>query len=719
MNDISQLNDASNLWVKIANLKPRLRHHISVHRQEYRGTIWYVYQDQATNRFHRFDYPAHQFISLMNGDRNIQEIWEALKYRQKDDAPTQDEIIRLLGQLHRIDLLQTNVNPDAEELYQRAEKLKPRRLKTFVRNPISIRLSLFDPEKLLTHTLSTVKPLFTSITFVAWIVLLAISFVLTTSYWEELSSNAIEQALQPGNLLLLGIIYPFVKLLHELGHAYAVKYWGGEVHEIGLIFVLFIPIPYVDASGASAFTQKRQRIIVGAAGIMVELFLACIALLVWLGVEPGLVSTIAFNVMLITGVSTLFFNGNPLLRYDGYYVLSDAIGIPNLSTRSNRYLGYLIQHYLFGINKVESPAHDSGERFWFFFYSPAAFIYRMTILSVIALLVADQVFLIGALLAIWLMYKQIFSPLARHISFVLTHSRTQHNRSRAILASTVMAMVFLVPLFAFPFPSVTVAQGVVWLPDNANIRVGSTGFVKDIFVKQEQQVKKGDVLIQLSNPLQQAHIKTLEARLEDLNAQYKASWSKDRVQSKILTEKISSIQADIKQARAQSDALIIRSPMNGKVIIPALKDLNGQYFDQGMLIAYIVPPENTTARVVIHQDDIGLLSKIKNVHIAFSGNLADTYTASIKRVLPETSHQLPSAALGTTGGGNFAIDPSDKTGLKSVDKVQIIELELGDELRETSYIGKRIFARIDHGYASLAQQWFKSLQQLFLRRFSV
>ena len=106
-----------------------------------------------------------------------------------------------------------------------------------------------------------------------------------------------------------------MKALHELGHSYAVKRWGGEVHEIGIMFLVFMPVPYVDASESAGFQSKWQRAFVGAAGILVEIFLASLALFIWLNAEEGLVRAFAFNVMLIGGVSTLFFNGNPLLRF--------------------------------------------------------------------------------------------------------------------------------------------------------------------------------------------------------------------------------------------------------------------------------------------------------------------------------------------------------------------------------------------------------------------
>ncbi len=720
---IDSTSGDSALWFRIANLKPKLRDHISIQRQEYRGEIWYVYQDHATNRYHRFDYAAHKFISLMNGDRSVQDIQAFLKSKNSSLTPTQDELLQLLGQLHQIDLLQTNTTPDTEELYQRAEKANPQRWKAFLRNPISMRFSLFDPEDLLTTSMHGVKLIFSWIGLSAWFLVLLAALTLTISYWPELSGNAIQQALLPTNILLLVILYPFVKLLHELGHAFAVKNWGGEVHEIGVILVLLIPIPFVDASGASAFIHKYQRIIVGAIGIMTEMFMASIALFVWLGVEPGLVKTIAYDVMLISGVSTLFFNGNPLLRYDGYYVLSDAIGIPNLASRSNRYIGYLIQSHLLDSQNPVSPLHNRNERYWLLFYAPTAFIYRMFILSVIVLLVADQAFLVGAILGCWMIYNQLLLPVLKHIKFVLNNPKNSHNRRRAIVASSAVVASLMVIIFILPFPLVTVAQGVIWLPENSKIRANTSGFITKIIVDTESIVVKGDKIATLENPILQTREKVLKAQLQDLNAQYKASWANDRVQTKIIKEQILSIQASIKKTGAEIEALIIRSPENGKIIIPDPHDLNGKYLIKGDFIAYIVPSSSITGRVVIQQKDMALLGNINQVDVMLSGDMSTTISASITQIMPKINHLLPNAALGINGGGYLSVDPLDKTGLKSLEKIQQIEIVLdtnnNSDIDVSQYIGKRIYVRLDHGSSPLVQQWYKSLQQLFLRRFSV
>ena len=217
----------------------------------------------------------------------------------------------------------------------------------------------------------------------------------------SLTENVSDRVLSPRNLFLLALLYPLIKLLHELGHALSTKVWGGEVHEMGVMLLVLMPIPYVDASAASAFRSRRRRVLVGAGGIVVELFLAALAMFAWLNMEPGILRAAAYNIMLIGGVSTVLFNGNPLLRYDGYYILADLIEIPNLGQRSTRYLGYLLQRYLLGIATVESPVTAPGEKGWFLAYGPVAFCYRIAVLVGLVLLVSSRFFIVGILIGIW------------------------------------------------------------------------------------------------------------------------------------------------------------------------------------------------------------------------------------------------------------------------------------------------------------------------------
>ena len=148
------------------------------------------------------------------------------------------------------------------------------------------------------------------------------------------TTNDAVMGLRPTGGVLLWLCFPVVKFLHELGHAMVTKAGGGEVHEMGLMLLVMMPVPYVDASAANVLRSRWQRAVIGAAGMLTELFIAALAFYAWMLLEPGLLRAVCFNVMLVAGVSTLIFNGNPLLRYDAYYILADLIELPNLAAQS-------------------------------------------------------------------------------------------------------------------------------------------------------------------------------------------------------------------------------------------------------------------------------------------------------------------------------------------------------------------------------------------------
>jgi putative peptide zinc metalloprotease protein len=236
-----------------------------------------VIQDHVSGRYHRFTPSAHYYISMMDGNQTIQQLWEQCIEHLGDDAPSQDEIIQMLGQLHAADVLLTDATLDAGDLMRRNVLHRRMSLKQRFMNPMALRFPLFDPEKFLNRTIRYLGPLMGWSGLLLWILVVVSAIVLIGQHWSELTENIVDRILAPQNLLVLWLVYPVVKAFHELGHAYAVKKWGGEVHEIGIMLLVFMPIPYVDASAASAFRDKRKRMLVGAAGILVELFLAAIA----------------------------------------------------------------------------------------------------------------------------------------------------------------------------------------------------------------------------------------------------------------------------------------------------------------------------------------------------------------------------------------------------------------------------------------------------------
>jgi putative peptide zinc metalloprotease protein len=380
----------SERWYRVAQICPKLHSHVRIYRQRFRGQAWYVLHDRASNRVHRFTPATYALIHGMDGERTLDALWGEVAEQMGDDAPSQDDVIELLHRLHAADVLHSGVPPDVAEVADRQRRQVRTAWMRNVLNPMALRLPLWDPDRFLLRSWPAVRPLMTPVAALVWLIVVGAAALQAAHHWKELTENLADRVLGMQNLTLLWLTYPIVKFCHELGHAYAVKRGGAEVHEMGIMFLVFTPVPYVDATASAAFRSKWERIGVGAAGIIVELFLAALATFVWLASEPGALRSMAYNVMLIAGVSTIVFNGNPLLRFDGYYILSDLLEIPNLALRSNQYLAYLVKRHLFAQQQAESPADGLGESVWLAVYAPVSWIYRLFVMVAIALFIAGK-----------------------------------------------------------------------------------------------------------------------------------------------------------------------------------------------------------------------------------------------------------------------------------------------------------------------------------------
>lgn len=706
-------------WYRVAHLKPRLRSHARIHRQHFRGQLWYVLQDRTSGRFVRFTPAAYLVISLMDGHRTVQEIWDIACARLGDDVLTQDETIRLLGQLYRSDVLHGDVPPDVEELSQRGAKQRRRKLVMSMLNPMALRIPLIDPDEFLDATLPVARVFLSWGGALVFIGVVGYALILAGVYWPQLTGNLADRVLSAENLLVLLVTYPFVKALHELGHGYAVKKWGGEVHEMGIMFLVFMPVPYVDASAAAGFRSKWRRTLVGAMGILVELFLAALALFVWVNIEEGFARAIAFNVMLIGGVSTLLFNGNPLLRFDGYYVLSDLLEIPNLGNRANRYIGYLIQRYPFGVADAQSPATARGEPFWMFIYAVASFCYRMFIVVAIALFVASKFFIIGVVLALWALILMFVVPLAKQVWFLLTSPVLRRTRGRAFAACAgALATVALV-LSLVPVPYRTTAEGVVWMPDEAAVHAGADGIVDEVLVEPNARVEAGAPLLRMADPLLDGRVDVLEARVAELRHHLAASDVEDRVEARIIRERLRHAEADLALARERQRALLVRSSASGRFILSRAADLPGRHFRKGAVLGYVARLDEPVIRVLVPENAADLVrQETRGIEIRFADRLHTVLPAAVVREVPSLSDTLPSMALSTMGGGEIALDPTDPQEMRAL--ARLLHLELQPRApHPVDALGGRVYVRFDHGNRPLVYRIYRTVRQLFLRRFNV
>ena len=421
----------------------------------------------------------------------------------------------------------------------------------------------------------------------------------------------------------------------------------------------------------------------------------------------------------VAGVSTLLFNGNPLLRYDGYYVLADLIEIPNLGNRSNQYWQWLAKRYLFGLKNVERPQASAGERRWFIFYGVASFLYRTFVMILITLFIASEFFFVGVVLAIWAATTMFVLPIGKGLSYVLTSPELQRARTRARLVTFGGLGVFLLFVLAVPLPLRTHAEGVVWVPENAEVRAAADAFVERLLVAPDASVDTGDLLLATAEPTLSAEVEQIRARLRRFEVQYASLMFAERVQAAGIQEDLLRERVALARAEEKLDSLLVIAAAPGVLKLARAQDLPERFVKKGELLGYILSGPPRLVRVVVTQDDIALVRERRaEIEVKIADRVEQTWPARLIREVPGGHDQLPSKALSLEGGGTHGTDPRDPNGLKSLQRLFQFDLELPEEVGPVQ-IGTRVFVRFHHRAEPLAEQWGRRLRQLFLSRFNV
>jgi putative peptide zinc metalloprotease protein len=703
-------------WYRVAGIHPRLRSHVRVSRHVYRGQVWYLLQDQSSGRHHRVDETAFHFIGRMDGKRSTDEIWHSLLNQLRENTPTQDEAIEILCQLSDNDLLQCEITPNVAELFRRRfEKERKRRIAML--NPLSFRVPLFDPDKLLTRMTPLAHVMFHPASLVVWLVVFVLGLAAAGSHWHEITAFASVHMLTPKYLLLLWLCYPVIKTFHELGHGLAVKAWGGEVRETGVSILMLVPVPFVDASSASAFPEKHRRAAVGAAGMMVELFAAALATMIWINVEDGFVRDVAFVLMVIGGVSTVLFNGNPLLRFDGYYVLSDVLDVPNLGPRANAYVGYLAQRHLLKVESAVSPVTAKGEPSLLFSYAVLAFGYRWFIAGLIVFWCGSYSFWLGMLAGVLVGFTMVVKPVARLIEFLRKSPVLARSRSRSYAIAGGIAFAVVVLLFIIPVPFSTTAQGVVWLPEHARVRAQTGGFIVEVLATDAQAVRQGDALLVLSDPELVAQAAAARAQAFALEIEFTRAMGVDTPMSQSIKEELAAKRAEVAELQRRIDGLRVVSQTDGTLVMPRPQDLPGKYVARGEVLAHVLRSEDIAVKVAVPQADAGMITGgTQEVQVSLTDRRDEIVPAKLTGGVPAATAVLPTAALGDRAGGPVQTDPADTDGLRTLEPVFLFDVQLAST--QLQRVGSRAWVRFDHGARPIGVQWHRRLHQLLLKQFN-
>lgn len=723
-------------WHSVRFLRPRLRDGVQALSRRLRGRAWILLLDPVTQRFHRMTPSVWQVLQLLDGHRTLDEVWVAACAVQESpgqavgaavqmapptaSAPmSQHELVQLMASLHANDLLQTQVSPDAGEVFERYQRQSRQKFKQSWLNPLSVRLPLLHPDAWFQRQVGLARLIVSWPMFLLWLALVVPGCVLAWQHWSALTENLSDRVLSASNVVLLWFTYPLVKAFHEWAHGLVVKAFGGTVREIGLMFVVFTPVPYVDATSSYRFPSKWARALVAAAGIMAELLLGALAMVVWLMAEPGLVTAVAFNVILIAGASTLLVNGNPLMRYDGYFIMCDLLEVPNLGQRATQYWTYLLDRYAFGARDARPPLQAKGERVLLTVYGALSPIYRLMITVGLIWFVASEYLLVGAVMAVMAAWSALVLPLWKGWKHLSTGNSLARRREPAMRRTTAALLLLAAFVGLVPLPFNSLHQAVAWVPDDAAVRAGAAGHVVHAGLRSGDTVAPGSTVMTLQNPQLLAELGVAAAATAQMRAQLRKAEAESPVKVDALRGELRSREAKLADLQARLDGLRVRSPLAGRWVPKSDTELVGRYVKRGEVLGYVISGPASVVRAAITQEDMDMVSsRLQSVQVRLAHSLDSTVTAQLGRPMPGGEFELVSAALGTSGGGDIAVDPSKQGGTHTLKRVFDLELRL-DQPSTAIAFGERAHVRFDLGQAPLGWQWFLRLRQLFLARLNV
>ena len=710
----------SESWYRIAGQQISLRPGINVRRQNFRGERWYVLENPFSNQFFRLRPAAYEFVARLRPDKTVEQAWQECVSRTPDDAPGQEAVIQLLSQLYFANLLQYGLAEDSSQLFERYNKRRQREVRAQFMNLMFMRFPLLDPDRFLQRALPFVGKLISPLGALIWLVVVGLALKVVADNFTAIKDQS-QSVLAPNNLLLLYAGMVIIKTLHEFGHAFFCRKFGGEVHVMGVLLMIFTPAPYMDATSSWAFRNRWKRILVGSAGMIVEIFVAALATFVWAKTGPGTVHNLAYNMMFIASVSTVVFNINPLLRFDGYYILSDLVDIPNLHQRAAQQLRFFGERYLFGLKKLESPANTTREGFWLCVFGIASGIYRVVVFGGVLLVIADRFLLLGIIMAIVCFISWVTVPTVRFVQYLASSPKLERKRQRAIAVSAALGATVLVFLQFIPFPSHFRAQGVLQAKERAEVVNDVAGLVEKILVLPGQQVVKNQGLIQLRNPELELEYLSTQAKYDELQARLRQAMQEATPNLKPLSQMLESVTNRLHKLEIDREALTLRARHDGILVAPRLDDFIGRWLPRGTPVGLLINSNAYEFSVTVKQDDADALfaQRIASAKIRLKGQAGQELPALQWKVIPGEQQTLPSPVLGWHGGGEMQVSPQDPQGRKAAEPFFSVLADV-KALGEVKLLdGRTGKIRFDLKPEPLLPRWIRRLQQMFQKRYGL
>lgn len=708
----------SDNWFRFSESHLQLSPTVEVSKQCYRGEFWYVLFDPASQSYFRLPVATYRFIRALNLKQSLNDVWHNQLQKQPDLVPSQQDVIQVLTQMYASGVLIFADDVAAKGMYTSVEKQKQKEQRTRWMNFLFLRFRLFNPDPLLEYLKPAYPLIVGRVGLIIWFV--TFFFALNAVMGKP------EQLLQQGgnllafdNLFLLYIATFLVKTLHELGHGMVCKHFGGSVPHAGVMLLLFAPVPYVDASSTWQFGSKWQRVLVGAAGMIVELWLAGLAAIVWAHSPPGIMNELLYNIMFVASVTTLLFNLNPLMRFDGYYIFSDLLEEPNLGTRGKTMFRQWFEKTIYRL-----PV-DYDEPFspLLMGYHILSWCYRLVVLSGILLFVGDEYPNVGMALAIFLCAIWWGKPLLKSLTSLMQES--QEGKQRKIMrAWLIWGGIPLVLLALVPVPSNIVVPGVVQSQTERPVVTASSGVLETVHTPNGTQVAEGELLLKLSNPELELELLSARAEVQKARAMLTQARSQGDIDSQPISAHLAASEKRVVELERKLNDLSVVAPTRGIWVDTGLKKLLGSWVAQGEELGRVSVVDTPVVLAVVSQEEISRLFRQRppatDLVVRLKGDALQNLTVSGYQLVPFSQEYLPSESLSLLAGGAIAVAGEDEQGIRAAEPFFLFRATLdAGSLHPGILPGRTAAVKVHFSPEPLLIQWWRSARQFFQERYQL
>jgi putative peptide zinc metalloprotease protein len=571
------------------------------------GSPSWIIVDPLRNKYFSIGWTAFQLLSRWSlGKASL--LIEQIKKESTLDIQDSD-VQSLLSFLYANSLTLDPASGSSSDYYEQYLASKPNFLVWLVHNYLFIKIPLVKPTKFLRKTLVFVEPLF-SITVISIIALIGfIGLYLVGRQWDTFTSTFLYFFNVQGFIFYF-ISLVFIKILHELAHAYTAVRYGCQIPTMGVAFLVMFPLLYTDTSDTWRVKSARERVHVGAAGMMMELYIACIATFFWGFLPDGILKSAAFILATTSWIMSLVINLNCLMRFDGYYILSDLLGIQNLQKRAFEVGKWRLTELLFGLGLRPPEALSSSMIKKLYIYAWAVAVYRFFLFIGIAILVYYMFFkILGIILFLIEILWFIVLPVCKLIQGWWGVRDKIIRRPRFYITATLFIMLMVALIY--PWNTSIIVPAVYESQKKTTLYSSAPGYIENNLLEKGKNVRKNDVLMSLASPQLEFEIETTLKEIEILRLQAKriAASSDDLSNIQVIVQQLQESRSKLDGLYEKQSNFVIRAPIDG-VIFDMEESLHkDRWINPKLPIATIVQPQNPMIEGVVTEAKLSRIKK--------------------------------------------------------------------------------------------------------------